>query len=166
MENRKVGFLIIAISALIGFIIYSFNAAMSQIIATSCSHGSECPMWGTLNFQNNVSLGVMVFVIAIGFYLVIFGSEKKVYTRVMRPQVRLNDVTRENFEGVIKKLDSDEKQIFGHIIDEKGSVFQSSLVEKSGMSKVKVTRLLDRLEGKGLVERKRRGMINMVVLKH
>ena len=166
MENRKVGFIIIAISALIGFIIYSFNSAMSQIIASSCSHGSECPMWGSLNFQNNVSLGVMVFVIAIGFYLVIFGKEKKVYNRVVKPQVKLNDVTRENFEGVIRKLDSDEKRIFESIIDEKGSIFQSALVEKSGMSKVKVTRLLDRLEGKGLIERKRRGMTNMVVLRH
>ena len=34
------------------------------------------------------------------------------------------------------------------------------------MTKVKVTRILDKLEGRGLVERKRRGMTNVVMLKN
>jgi uncharacterized membrane protein len=44
-------------------------------------------------------------------------------------------------------------------------MFQSDLVEGTGMQKVKITRLLDRLEGLKLIERKRRGMTNVVILK-
>jgi uncharacterized membrane protein len=43
---------------------------------------------------------------------------------------------------------------------------QSDIVNNTSLTKVKVTRLLDKLEGKGLVERRRRGMGNLVVLKH
>ncbi len=46
-----------------------------------------------------------------------------------------------------------------------GAIFQSELVDKSGFSKVKVSRILDRLEGRGLLERRRRGMTNIVLLK-
>ena len=45
-----------------------------------------------------------------------------------------------------------------------GTIFQSDLVEKSDFSKVKVSRILDKLEGRQLIERKRRGMTNVVVL--
>ena len=62
------------------------------------------------------------------------------------------------------QLSGDEKLIYEEVAKE-GSIFQSSLVEKTGMTKVKVTRVLDRLEGKGLIERKRRGMTNVVILK-
>ena len=44
-------------------------------------------------------------------------------------------------------------------------MFQADLIDKSGLGKVKISRILDRLEGKGLIERKRRGMNNIVVFK-
>jgi uncharacterized membrane protein len=51
------------------------------------------------------------------------------------------------------------------ILRENGSVYQSDIVRETKQSKVKITRILDQLEGKGLIERKRRGMTNIVVLK-
>lgn len=166
MENRKVGYLIVVIAAVIGFIIYAFNIALATIVSSACSHGPECPMYGTLGFQTNISSGITLFIMSIGFYLIIFGSDKKVVNRIVKPQVKLNEISRDNYEKVLKDLDHDEEAIFGSVIDEKGSIFQSALVEKTGMTKVKVTRLLDKLEGKGLIERKRRGMTNIVVIKH
>ena len=44
-------------------------------------------------------------------------------------------------------------------------MFQSALMEKIDIGKVKMTRLLDKLEAKQFIERKRRGMNNIVVLK-
>ena len=44
-------------------------------------------------------------------------------------------------------------------------MFQSDLVEKSEFPKAKVSRILDKMEARGLLERKRRGMANAVVLK-
>ncbi|MCK4714301.1 MAG: hypothetical protein KAT35_01910, partial [Candidatus Aenigmarchaeota archaeon] len=150
MENRTAGYMIIAIAALIAFIVYSFNMALVDIVGSACSHGSECPMWGTLGVQTNVSIGITFFIMLIGIYLAVFGKEKPAVNRIVRPKVKLSEISRDNYDDVIKKLDSDEKPVFESVIDEKGSIFQSSIVEKTGMSKVKVTRILDRLEGRGL----------------
>ena len=58
------------------------------------------------------------------------------------------------------------KGVLEQIIAAEGSVLQSELVSTTGLTKVKVTRILDKLEGKGLIERRRRGMTNIVILKH
>ena len=59
-----------------------------------------------------------------------------------------------------------ENIILKKLIESDGTIFQSTFVEELDFSKVKVTRLLDKLEGKGVLERKRRGMTNVVILKH
>jgi uncharacterized membrane protein len=58
-----------------------------------------------------------------------------------------------------------EKRIVNLIIDERGTIFQSQLVDRSGYSKSKVSLILDRLEAKKILERKRHGMSNAIVLK-
>lgn len=154
MRNRVVGVIVIGIAALIGFIIFSFNRALSDIVSTACEHGPACPMWGTIDFQTNVSMGIMVFVVIVGLYLVFFGRE---------PEVR--KVSKEQFQKVVKGLGVDEKVVLDKVIESQGTIFQSDLVDKTQFTKVKVTRILDKLEGQGIIERKRRGMTNVVILK-
>jgi len=155
MNNRKVGFLIVGISLLIGFIIYIFNRTLKEIVGDTCTHGSSCPMYGTISFQTSVSVGIMVFIVLIGLYLVFFGD------RVKSKEVK---VKKKSYKEIMKDFDEDYKKVFNEIIKEE-SIFQSELVERTELNKVKVTRILDRLEGKGLIERKRRGMTNVVILK-
>ena len=62
-------------------------------------------------------------------------------------------------------LNSEEKKVMETIIHAEGSIFQSELAEKTGFDKVKITRILDKLEGRQIIERKRRGMTNVVILK-
>jgi uncharacterized membrane protein len=84
-----------------------------------------------------------------------------------------NDKTRTNTSLITEKWsklleeisNTDEKRLVEIIIGEGGTMFQSELVEKSGYSKSKVSLILDRLEAKRILERKRRGMANAVVLK-
>jgi len=168
MKNRVVGILIIVIALLIGFIIYSFNRAMTDIVNSSCSHGPSCPMWGTINFQTNVSIGIMLFIIVIGLYLIFFSREEKIITKIkmFRSQVEPKKITKENYQKVLSTLSSDERIVLQKVIESQGTIFQSDLVEKTKFTKVKVTRILDSLEGKNLIERKRRGMTNVVILKH
>jgi hypothetical protein len=168
MRNRVVGVLIIVIAVLIGFIILSFNRAMTNIVNTSCSHGPSCPMWGTIDFQTNVSIGIMLFIVVIGLYLIFFSKEEKIVTKIktIKFQVESKKITKDNYQKIISGLSREEKIVFGRIIESQGTIFQSELVDKTGFTKVKVTRVLDKLEGKDLIERKRRGMTNVVILKH
>ncbi len=62
-------------------------------------------------------------------------------------------------------LDQDERRIYRTVLDAGGSIFQGEIVKRTGLSKATVSRIIDRLEVKGILERKRRGMSNLVVLK-
>jgi len=64
-----------------------------------------------------------------------------------------------------KDLGAEEGKVFELLTDSNGMIFQNELVEKLQLSKVKVTRLLDKLEAKGLIERRRRGMTNVIIAK-
>ncbi|MBI2661420.1 MarR family transcriptional regulator, partial [Candidatus Woesearchaeota archaeon] len=63
------------------------------------------------------------------------------------------------------KLDEEEKSIYDRLKENNGSMYQSDLIKQTGFTKVKMTRLLDKLESKGILERKRRGTTNIAVLK-
>jgi hypothetical protein len=54
----------------------------------------------------------------------------------------------------------------GAIAQSDGVMLQSDIVEKSGMQKVKVSRVLDKMEARGIIERRRRGMSNVVMLRN
>lgn len=159
MRNRTFGFMIVGIAVLIGFIILSFNTALTSIVNTACTHGPDCPMWGTINFQTNVSLSIMIFVIIVGLYLIFFSRDDE------RLPIANHKIVKEDYKEILNGLDEDGKLVFEKLLDSQGSVFQSALVSGTDFNKVKVTRVLDSLEGKGLIERKRRGMTNIVILK-
>jgi predicted transcriptional regulator len=167
MQNRIVGFLVIGMAALMGLVIFVFNRALTKIVNTSCSHGPTCPMWGTIDFQTNVSLGIMAFVVLIGLYLVFLSREEKIVTKIkrIREQVQPKKITKESYQKIMAAIAADEKRVLEMLIEAQGSLLQSELVDKSGFGKVKVTRILDKLGGKGIIERKRRGMTNVVQLK-
>ncbi|MFH1400280.1 MAG: MarR family transcriptional regulator [Nanoarchaeota archaeon] len=63
------------------------------------------------------------------------------------------------------RLNPEESRIHTLLSEHEGSMYQSDLIKETGMSKVKTTRLLDKMESKGIIERKRRGMTNIIVLK-
>lgn len=71
------------------------------------------------------------------------------------------------WDELLEKISNpDEKRIVSLIIEEGGTIFQSQLVDRSGYSKSKVSLILDRLEAKKILERKRRGMSNAIILKY
>jgi uncharacterized membrane protein len=72
----------------------------------------------------------------------------------------------EQWQRTLKGLtDSDEKALYQLIIENNGTMFQGELVDRSGFTKSKVSLVLDRLEARRKVERKRYGMSNIVQLK-
>ncbi len=68
-------------------------------------------------------------------------------------------------EMALALLDEDERSLLKELVDNGGTLEQSDLVVKTRFSESKVSRLLDRLEGRGLVVRVRQGMGNVVTLK-
>ncbi len=158
MENKHVGWLVIGISVIMIGIIFLFSSALQKIVTNSCSMEKEvCPMYQTINQQTYLALSIVGLLIILGIVLIFSKPKEKIVTRTIRERKKPLDLSG---------LDGKEKSVVKMIQDENGVIFQSALTEKLGIGKVGLTRLLDKLEAKQIIERKRRGMNNVVVLRN
>ena len=71
---------------------------------------------------------------------------------------------QDRWERVVGRLRNNEETIYALLVEADGELPQRDLVESTDLSKATVSRTLDKLERKELVERKRRGMGNVVHL--
>jgi hypothetical protein len=162
MKNKNVGFLVIGIAVLMAIIVFLFQGVIKDNLDLTCSHGPTCEMYSNLNVQTWVSFVIVGIVLAIGLFLVFSKEEVRIVTKIKTRKVHIEKKSK---PIDYSKLDKDEKIIIKAVEEADGTIFQSDLVEKTEFSKVKVSRILDKLEGRQLIERKRRGMTNVVVLK-
>ena len=159
MENKNVGYILVGIALLLIIIVFLFQNALQEITAATCTspdHSLTCPMNAGINQQTYLSLALVGIILIIGLVLIFTKPNEKIIVKKVKEKKRKLDLS---------KLDKKEKQIVKILQDENGTIFQASLKEKTGMGKVGLTRLLDKLEAKQIIERKRRGMNNIVVLR-
>lgn len=161
MENKKVGILIISLGIIMSFIIFIFNIGLKKIVEKTCDHGPTCSMYDTISLQTGISLTIVLLVISIGIFIIFSKQKEKIIEKTIIKKIKEKKKPL-NLEG----LNKIEKQTIDLIIKENGVIFQADLKEKLQIGKVGMTRLLDKLESKQLIERKRRGMNNIVVLKN
>lgn len=156
MENKNVGWLIIGIGIVVGIIVLIFNMTIQDLAQGSCNHGDTCAHKTSMASQTWISISLVAIILIIGFILLfVKPKEKIVVKKIKGKKKRLN----------LKGLEKDERNVIAILKKEGGAIFQATLMEKMEIGKVKTTRLLDKLEAKQLIERKRRGMNNIVVLK-
>ncbi|ELZ15909.1 MarR family regulator [Natrinema thermotolerans DSM 11552] len=80
------------------------------------------------------------------------------------PSDELLEARRREWEETAERLANNERTIYETLLEADGVLPQSEIVERTDLSKATVSRGLDGLETKNLVERKRRGMGNTVLL--
>jgi uncharacterized membrane protein len=159
MENKQVGYLLLGIAVLLIVIVFLFQSALQDIVVASCgeAHTTACPMNDTVTQQTYLSLSIVGILIIFGFVLIFTKPKEKIVIKKVKEKRKKIDKS---------KLDKDEKKVISILEQENGTIFQATLKENLEIGKVKLTRLLDKLEAKQFIERKRRGMNNIVVLKH
>jgi hypothetical protein len=152
---RLAGAAVIAVSVLMVFLIIWFLDTVSNMSQESCTCGDECGMVH-LKLPAKVYVGLfgvcMLFLIGITLF-------------VKGDALSDGEAGEQAWPKTLNFLAGDEKTVYGLIVDSGGALFQSEIVEKTGLSKVKVTRTLDKLESRQLLERRRRGLTNIVVLR-
>ncbi len=148
----------LGISALLVVIVLLFQRALRQVVSVSCGaeHALTCPMNITINQQTYLALGIVGLLVLIAIVLIFTKPKERIIIKRIKSRKKKIDKS---------KLDKDEKRVINLLEKENGAVFQKTLMEKLEIGKVKTTRLLDKLEAKQLIERKRRGMNNIVVLR-
>ncbi|PJE81103.1 hypothetical protein COU58_04290 [Candidatus Pacearchaeota archaeon CG10_big_fil_rev_8_21_14_0_10_32_42] len=157
MENKQVGLLIIGLAIVMVIIVLIFNAALKNIVGQTCTHGPSCTMYDTIKTQTWISLSIVGIILIIGLTIMFTKPREKVIVKRIKDKKKKLDLSG---------LDKDERKVVDLLLNENGAMFQSSLMEKMEIGKVKATRLLDKLESKQMIERKRRGMNNIIVLRN
>ncbi|MBI2668790.1 hypothetical protein HYX14_03025 [Candidatus Woesearchaeota archaeon] len=159
MNQKNIGYLLIgfAVALLLLLTLVKIDVDKQATYLCSVFHQNEWDMTECPAHQSNTSwmllaaFGISFFLLGLGVYSSFF----------FQPTTK-----QENFKLVnLSTLDDEEKKIYGLIQAKGGSAFQGDLVRETGFSKVKITRILDKLELNGVLERKRRGMTNIIVLK-
>lgn len=109
-----------------------------------------------------VMIAVSALLLGIsGFYLLF--SDFVEARRVLATFERAN-LLELDAKFALRLLDGDKRRIFSEVVESGGEILQSELRARTGFSKAKITRILDYLEGKGLITRKRYGMTNKVIM--
>jgi len=80
------------------------------------------------------------------------------------PTVDSSESRRDQWEQTAARLRNNEQTLYSLLVEADGTLPQRELVTETELSKATVSRTLDSLEQKGLVERKRRGMGNVIHL--
>ncbi len=175
-ENRTMMGVIAILLLLFVAAVFFYNRTLSDLAAGSCTDSPlTCPHEKVVDTQNLV-IGVLILVIGVMAAWMGYNTyiKKPEAVSPLAPAQQAGNETPETIETnprarkrkiAAADLDADEARVVAIINEGNGSVYQSDILKKTGFSKVKVSRMLDRLEQKGLLERKRRGMTNLVVAK-
>ncbi|ELZ30198.1 hypothetical protein C475_00647 [Halosimplex carlsbadense 2-9-1] len=81
------------------------------------------------------------------------------------PSDDLVETRREELEETARRLSTNERAVYETVLDAEGTLPQTEIVAGTEFSKATVSRTLDTLESKDLLERRRRGMGNVVYLR-
>jgi len=160
LSAKQLGWILIGTAVAI-FFVHSFM--VNEILALQALLHKDCTLPENIcPFKSNIPIPAV-----IGYLLDVGLGGLGAFLILSKRQVeRIMTESQQKWKKIVKGLEGEERQIYELIGSRGGFVFQNELVEKSGMNKVKVTRVLDKLEAKGLVERRRRGMSNVVTLKY
>ncbi|NCN99403.1 hypothetical protein GW923_04470 [Candidatus Pacearchaeota archaeon] len=164
MRSKHLGVLIVIISMVIIGLFFYFDSVLDRQNLDNCLKfcealgESSCSLESCPFYEEHHSNERILFIIGllaaflggIGFYISLTKTEKLV-------EYKEYDLTRLNLE---------EKEIFKFIRENKDKgVYQSNIVEKFNLPKSKTSRILDKMERLDIVEKKRRGMTNLIFLK-
>ena len=162
-------FLALVLSISLGFVKTSLDTQQDLICqdfhAIQGNQGKSC-----IIHQDNsswlilVAFGVAFVALSAGAYLAFFDKPQATSSQMVS-LIETADKRREFNPIDESKLDAHEKKAVELLRKNNGSMYQSDLIKETGFTKVKTTRLLDKLALKGIIDRKRRGMTNIIVLK-
>ena len=162
MKPKHLGIAIVILSIAIIALMLSFKIQFDRQQLKACTEacgqeGAESCTIASCPYHNAGSLGLIPLIASIlvaglggiGIYLALSKDEKIIMQK----------------EYDLSGLSDEEQKAFDLVKEKKEGIYQSEIVEKLNLSKVKITRILDKLEQRELIERKRRGMSNLIFVK-
>lgn len=168
METKKLGFLIVGMSIVLGFIMFSYmNQLNLQGQQLRCNPTQECQQVNSLLGTSHIAIGFLSFIFALGFYLLFFDRSAQ---EVLQEDGAVQKAIEENaqiksskFDLLLRPLDENEKRVLIAIKEQNG-ITQATLRYRANLSKAKISQVLTDFEKKNLISRKAKGKTYQVFL--
>jgi len=163
MENKKLGFVILSISAVASILAFGFMGVIGkQTTALRCYPTNECQRVESLLGLSHVAVGLISFIGALGIYLLFFSTSEDAILKRLEEEKSIK-TGHDKFELVLKAMDDSEKKVIKAIKEQEG-ITQSTLKYRTDLSKAKVSQILTDFEKKNLVKREAKGKTYSVYL--
>ena len=88
MENKHVGLLIIGVAIVMIIIVFIINSALTNIVGTTCSHGSSCTMYDTIRTQTWLSFAIVGVIVAIGLFIMFSKPKIEIKEKVIVKKIQ------------------------------------------------------------------------------
>jgi DNA-binding transcriptional ArsR family regulator len=164
--DREAGLALASVSLAIS----SFVAALKLLQPTSLnvtiysSNGAKSltSIPGLYTIGDMVTVSISMLIAGLSAAILLFPPKE--FRNQPLSETLLNE-RRAKWDNLAKTLKDDEARIYQTILDSGGIMHQRDIGVKTRLSKTTVSRTLELLESKGLVEKRRRGMANVILLK-
>lgn len=105
MESKKLGFLILGFSLVLGFVMFNFMGSLNaQGQQLHCNPTQECQQINSVLGVSHIAVGLLSFIFALGFYLLFFNKDEK-------------EILRKYYEESGKKNIEDNKNANDNLIN-------------------------------------------------
>jgi uncharacterized membrane protein len=155
--EKRVGLILMILSVIIFIIALTGKLNSDNVISIYSNQTGSCYLEGTcLHEQFNITfivLGIIAGAVFVIGFIIFFLNQKK------------QEIKQKTIKTTKISLTPEQKRLYNLLKEAGAPMFQGELVEKSGMNKVRVSRVLDKMEMLGVIERRRHGMSNYVLLK-
>jgi DNA-binding transcriptional ArsR family regulator len=164
--DRSAGVAIATVVLALGFFIAAIKlvqpASLSVDIFSGNGTKTLTSVPGLYTFSDVLTVSLAMLAAGLGASYLLFSAREAPPQPVGRA---LLDERRAGWEALAKTLKEDEAKIYRAVLDAGGVMNQGDIGGAVSLSKTTVSRTLELLESRGLVEKRRRGMGNVILLK-
>ena len=163
MENKKLGFLIISMSAIASVLMFGFMRGLNfQTSSLQCYPTNECQRVESMIGISHIAVGLISFVAALGVYLLFFSTSEDAIMKRLEEEKNIK-VGEGRFEIMLKAMDENERKVLKAVKEQEG-ITQTTLRYRADMSKSKLSQVLTSFEKKNIIRRVEKGKTYEVYL--
>ena len=165
METKKLGFLILGMSIVLGFIMFTYMNQLSlQGQQLHCNPTQECQQVNSMLGLSHIAVGIISFISALGFYLLIFNKAPQPLHYPIENDGQKAIVKKDDkFQLLLRPLDDNKRKDLKAIKEQRG-ITQATLRYRADLSKATISQILTDFEKKNLIKRKEKGKTYKVFL--
>lgn len=132
-----------------------FNSSLSSDYNDSCVMNSDCQIIQQRISFAHIGFGVFGFMLGLGVYILLFNKSEEAILRRLEEE-KDKKISDEKFDIILKALDDYEKKVLKAVKEQEG-ITQNTLKLRVGLSKAKLSYVLQELEKRNLIKRVQKG---------